>query len=193
MSAASASISALRASRPAHRSGSVRASFASASGSAVSTTVPLGRTKVSEARVRYELRVVPAVMPEALLATTPPTVQAMALAGSGPRTLPYRARVALARMTVVPGRMRARAPSSRTCTPVKWRRTSTRMSSPWAWPFRLVPAARKTRSRPWERAYPMIAEMSSVVSGRTTTCGTNRYGLASEAYLTRSETFQRTF
>ncbi len=43
----------------------------------------------------------------------------MALAGSGPSSLSYRARVALARMTVVPGRIRARAPSSSTSTPVQ--------------------------------------------------------------------------
>lgn len=174
VSSRSASISALSASSPAHSSGSVRARDSSACGSAVSTTVPPGSTKVSEARVRYELRVVPAVMPEALLATTPPTVQAMALAGSGPRILPYRARVALARTTVVPGRMRARAPSSRASMPVKCRRTSTRMSSPWAWPLRLVPAARKTTWRPWSRAYASTAATSSMVSGSTTTCGTNR-------------------
>ncbi len=91
---------------------------------------------------------VPAVMPEALLATTPPTVQAMALAGSGPSSLPYRARVVLARSTVVPGPIRARAPSSSTSIPVQSRRTSTRMSSPCAWPLRLVAEARKTTSRP---------------------------------------------
>ena len=117
---------------------------------------------------------VPAVMPEALLATTPPTVQAMALAGSGPSSRPYRASVALARTIVVPGRIRARAPSSSTSMPAQWRRTSTRMSSPWAWPFRLVPAARKTTSRPWSCAYARIAETSSMFSGTTTTWGRNR-------------------
>lgn len=143
--------------------------------------------------MRYELRVVPAVIPEALLATTPPIVQAIALAGSGPSSRPCRARAALARTTVVPGRMRARAPSSRTSMPAQWWRTSTRMSSPWAWPFRLVPAARKTTSRPLPCAYDRTAEMSSMSSGTTTTWGTKRYGLASEAYLTRSEIFHSTF
>src|SRR6266436_6945141 len=35
--------------------------------------------------------------------------------------------------------------------------------------------------------------MSSVVLGRMTTCGTSRYGLASEAYRTRSIALWRTF
>ncbi len=95
---------------------------------------------------------VPAVMPEALLATTPPTVQAMALAGSGPSTRPCRASVVLARRIVVPGAILARRPSSSTSIPAQWRRTSTRMSSPCAWPLSEVPAARKTTSRPCSRA-----------------------------------------
>ncbi len=148
VSRSSASISALSASSSSHRRGSARRRAPSASAPIVSTTVPLGRTKVSEETVRYEFLVVPAVMPEALFATTPPMVHAMALAGSGPRIRPCRARAALARMTVVPGRILARAPSSRTSMPVQCLRTSTRMSSPCAWPFRLVPAARKTTPRP---------------------------------------------
>ncbi len=174
VSSASASISAFSASSSAQSAGSARASSSSASGAPVSTTVPLGRTAVSEATVRYELRVVPAVMPEALLATTPPIVQAIALAGSGPRTRPYGASAALARTTVVPGRMRARAPPSRTSTPAQWRRTSTRTSSPCACPLRLVPAARKTTSRPLPCAYDRTAETSSRSSATTTTCGTKR-------------------
>ena len=55
------------------------------------------------------------------------------------------------------------------------------------------PAARKTTSRPLPWAYERTAEMSSMSSATTTTCGTNRYGLASEAYRTRSETFHSTF
>ncbi len=177
----SASISRLISISPRHRAGSARASSSSASGSAVSTTVPPGSTSVSEDSVRYAFLVVPAVMPEALLATTPPRVQAMALAGSGPRTRPWRARAALARATVVPGRIRARRPSSSTSTPAQWRRTSTRMSSPWAWPLSEVPAARKTTSRPCPWAYDRTAETSSTSSAITTTCGTNRYGEASVA------------
>ncbi|RPK36204.1 hypothetical protein EES39_32145 [Streptomyces sp. ADI92-24] len=174
VSPASASISAFSARSPAQSCGSACARSSSAEGSPVSTTVPPGSTKVSDETVRYELRLVPAVIPEALLATTPPIVQAIALAGSGPSSRPCRARVALARMIVVPGRMRARAPPSRTSMPAQWCRTSTRMSSPCAWPFRLVPAARKTMLRPLPCAYDRIAETSSMSSGTTTTWGTNR-------------------
>ncbi|CAM5555777.1 hypothetical protein SGRI78S_03059 [Streptomyces griseus subsp. griseus] len=52
VSSSSASISAFSSSSPAHSPGSARASSSSAAGAAVSTTVPLGSTKVSEARVR---------------------------------------------------------------------------------------------------------------------------------------------
>ena len=45
-------------------------------------TVPVGSTKVSDSRVLYVLSSVPQAMPEELLATTPPMVQADSLAGS---------------------------------------------------------------------------------------------------------------
>ncbi len=82
-------------------------------------------------------------MPPELFATTPPTVAKSVLAGSGPRRRLYG--LSSTRFTwpsAVPGRTLATAPSSSTFTPVKWRRTSTRIPSLWPWPFRLVPAER---------------------------------------------------
>ena len=65
-------------------------------------------------------------------------------AGSGPSLRPYGASTRLAWPSTVPGahpraRRRRRRPRPR----AKWRRTSTRMPSLWAWPLRLVPPARR--------------------------------------------------
>ncbi|GLX48729.1 hypothetical protein Shyhy01_16790 [Streptomyces hygroscopicus subsp. hygroscopicus] len=54
---------------------------------------------------------VPALIPHALLATTPPMVATLALAGSGPMIRPCRADVILERRTVVPGAIRAQGPT----------------------------------------------------------------------------------
>ena len=83
-SSASASISCLIATSPAASSGSASANAASASTAAVSITVPDGSMKVIDSSVRYAFSLVPQHMPLALLAITPPTVHAAALAGSGP-------------------------------------------------------------------------------------------------------------
>jgi hypothetical protein len=74
--------------RPAYSSGSRVRSLPSASGAPVSITVPEGSTTVRDSSVRYALSTVPQFMPEELLATTPPTVQADSLAGSGPNLRP---------------------------------------------------------------------------------------------------------
>ncbi len=74
--------------RPSWRSGSRARSFRSASAAPVSITVPEGSTTVSDSSVRYVLSTVPQFMPEELLATTPPMVQAASLAGSGPNFRP---------------------------------------------------------------------------------------------------------
>ena len=86
----------------------------------------------------------PQRMPPELLAITPPTVAMSVLAGSGPSLRPCGASTRLAWPSTVPGLTRASAPPSSTATPPKWRRTSTRMPSPWPCPLRLVPPARKT-------------------------------------------------
>jgi len=75
----------------------------------VSRIVPLGSTTITESRVAYGLAWVPHVMPEELLATIPPIVQATSEAGSGPSTRPRRRREALARLMVVPGSGREKA------------------------------------------------------------------------------------
>ncbi len=93
----------------------------------------------------------PQRIPPELLATTPPTVAMSVLAGSGPSLRPCGARTRLAWPRTVPGLTRARAPSSSTATPPKWRRTSTRMPSLWPWPLRLVPPARKVTGIPFSR------------------------------------------
>ena len=80
-------------------------------------------------------------MPPELFAITPPTVAMSVLAGSGPA----RGRAAQARRS----RRRAPCPAARAqvgrppppSRPRQWRRTSTRMPSPCAWPLRLVPPA----------------------------------------------------
>ena len=66
-------------------------------------TVPLGRTIVSESRVAYELNSVPHAIPLELFATTPPIVQAISLAGSGPSFRPYFAKAIFTCFTVAPG------------------------------------------------------------------------------------------
>ena len=94
---------------------------------------------------------VPQRIPPELLAITPPTQAMSVLAGSGPSLRPCGARTRLAWPSTVPGLTRARAPSSSTATPVKWRRTSTRMPSLWPWPLRLVPPALKVTGMPLRR------------------------------------------
>ena len=125
-------------------------------------------------------------MPLALLAITPPTVHAAALAGSGPSRWPCGASARLARDRIVPGRTRRRRPPFSTVTPDQCRRTSTRMPSPCACPDRLVPAARNVMLSPWSRANEKSARTSSTPRASTTALGNSRYGLASVAYRTRS-------
>ena len=84
----------------------------------------------------------PQHMPEELLAMTPPTVQTLTDAGSGPRRKPYGAKARLALNITVPGFTLIRSPSSNTVHPAQFFLTSIRMPSPWAWPERLEPAAR---------------------------------------------------
>ena len=94
---------------------------------------------------------VPQRMPPELLAITPPTVAMSVLAGSGPRPYPWGASTRLAKPMSVPGPTRARRPSSSTRTREKWRRTSTRMPSLWACPFRLEPPPRSVTGVPVRR------------------------------------------
>ena len=149
-------------------SGDCAASVVSACGSAVSTMVPSGRTKRMESMVWYEFCAVPQHMPLALLATMPPTMQAIRDAGSGPIRRRYRRRTALARPPVIPGCTRRRAPSSSTVIPFQAREMSTRIPSVTAWPDRLVPAALKVQCVPKRRATSNSVTMCSTDVGRTT-------------------------
>ena len=54
----------------------------------------------------------PHAIPEELLATTPPSVQALSLAGSGPSLRPCASSRALTCPTVAPGPTRTRSPST---------------------------------------------------------------------------------
>ena len=90
--------------------------------------------------------------PEELLATTPPTVQADSLAGSGPSLRPYRPRRRFTWRRVTPGWTRTRAPSSSTSTSRKCRRVSTRTPDVPACPDRLVPPERNVSAAPSRRA-----------------------------------------
>ena len=78
-----------RADNPAQSSGSATRNCSSGSvdaGSvdAESMVVPLASTSVIDSRVRYVFCSMPHAMPLELLAMTPPMVQAISLAGSGP-------------------------------------------------------------------------------------------------------------
>ena len=91
-------------------------------------------------------------MPDELFATTPPSVHAPSLAGSGPSLRPYAARRALTWRIVAPGPTRTRAPSPSTSTRRKWRRVSARIPPVTAWPDRLVPPERNVSGTPVRRA-----------------------------------------
>ena len=116
----------------------------------------------------------PQRIPPELLARTPPTVAMSVEAGSGPSLVPYGASTRLAWPSTVPGLTRARAPSSRTATPAKWRRTSTRMPSLWPWPLRLVPPARKVTGIPRSRPKASTLATSSASRAITTARGKSR-------------------
>ena len=116
----------------------------------------------------------PQHMPEELLARTPPIMQALIDAGSGPIFAPWGARARFTAAAMTPGCTRTAAPPSRTSTARQCRDTSTRIPSVTAWPDRLVPAARKVtgmRSRWLSRKSPFT---SSRDEGRTTPRGTIR-------------------
>ena len=173
-------------SRPSCSSGSRVRRRSSASGAPVSTTVPLGSTTVRDSSVLYVLSTVPQAMPDELLATTPPMVQAPSLAGSGPNLRPYGASRAFSARTVTPGWTRTRAPSSSTSMPLKLRRTSTRTPSVRAWPLRLVPPERKVSGTPWAALARSSRPTSSALPATTTACGIRRKCEASWALAWRS-------
>ena len=85
------------------------------------------------------LSVMPQAIPLELLAITPPMVQAISLAGSGPSFLPKRASRAFTARTVAPGSTRTWAPSFKTSIFRKFRRVSIKRASLTACPERLVP------------------------------------------------------
>ncbi len=124
--------------------------------------------------MRYAVAVVELVMPDELLATTPPTVQAASLAGSGPSRRWYGASAAFTRRTTAPGSARTRAPSSNTVTPPKCRRVSTRTASVPACPDRLVPPDRNVSGTPSRCAVASSAATSGTEDGVTTAAGVSR-------------------
>ena len=117
---------------------------------------------------------VPQAMPLELLAMTPPMVQAISLAGSGPSLRPCRARWALTLRTVAPGCTRTRAPPSSTSTPRKAARVSARTPSVTPWPDRLVPPERKVSGTPLSWLARNSAATSAAVRGVATDAGTSR-------------------
>ena len=72
--------------------------------------MPLASTITADSSVRYVFCVVPHAIPLELFATTPPIVQAISLAGSGPSLRPWRSSRALTCRTVAPGPTRTRWP-----------------------------------------------------------------------------------
>lgn len=158
-------------SRPSKSSGSRARSCSAASGAAVSSTVPEGSTSTIDSRVRYVLNSVPHAIPEELFATTPPSVHAVSLAGSGPSSRPCGASRALTWRTVTPGCTRTRAPSSRTSTALKWRRTSTSSWSVTACPDRDVPPERRVSPAPVSAAAAKMLPTSVSSRGRSTAWG----------------------
>ena len=118
------------------------------------------------------LAAVPQAIPLLLLLTTPPRVQAISLAGSGPSLRPCRASRALTARTVAPGPTRTRIPSSSTSMLRKCLRVSTRMPSVPACPDRLVPPERNVMGMPWVAAAPSSRPTSVASTGSATACGT---------------------
>ena len=110
-------------------------------------------------------------MPDELFATTPPSVQAPSLAGSGPSLRPWAARRALTCRTVAPGPTRTLAPPSRISMSRKCRRVSTRMPSVTACPLRLVPPDRNVSGTPDRLAATNSLPTSAASRGTTTACG----------------------
>ena len=117
---------------------------------------------------------IPQAMPEELLATTPPMVQAISLAGSGPSAVPCRRSRALTLRSTAPGPQRTRAPSSSTSTSRKPRRVSASTPSVTDCPDRLVPPERKVTEKPCRCAARSSAATSSTSPGVTTADGVSR-------------------
>lgn len=101
-------------------------------------------------------------------------VQAARLAGSGPSFAPYGFRARLTRAAIVPGPTRTRAPPSSTSIRRQYRPTSTRTPSVWAWPDKLVPAARKVIGTSRSRHRANSAWISTTDSASTTALGIRR-------------------
>lgn len=163
-----------RMARPPASFGSSHVRVMLTSGSAVSTTRPLGSTTIIESTVWKTSSAIPQSLPVALVATTPPMVAVWALAGSGPMRRPKRRSRALTCATLAPAPARTRAPSSRTSMSRKRRRTSTSMSSVMACPLRLVPPPRSTTLRRVAEASTNSARTSAVLEATTTSRGISR-------------------
>ena len=116
---------------------------------------------------------VPQAIPLELFATTPPMVQALSLAGSGPSLRPHRASRRFTWRTVAPGPTRTRSPLSSTSMSRKLRRESTRMPSVMPWPLRLVPPERKVSGTPAAAAAANSRPTCASSVAVTTALGTN--------------------
>ena len=111
-------------------------------------------------------------MPEALLATMPPTMQLPIEAGSGPNRRSYRASIRLTRAPTRPGwRVMLSSSGWKVHFSQFFPATSSTLSER-AWPDRLVPAARKVTERPSAKHRRSTSATSSSDSLRTTSCGT---------------------
>ena len=82
-------------------------------------------------------------MPLELLAITPPMVQAISLAGSGPSFRPYFFKLAFTLFTVNPGWTLTLRPFANTSISLKFLRVSTSKESVTDWPLKEVPPDRK--------------------------------------------------
>ena len=174
-SSVSAAISALISSISARRAAWVRAKAARDSWSAVSSTVPSASTMRIERSVRSLLAWVPHFMPEALLATMPPTMADFFEAGSGVNTRWYGLRIWLTRSPMMPGwSAMAFASGSRIRYFSQNLPATRRMESEMACPDRLVPAARKVTGSPSSAAVWSTLTTSFSSAARTTTRGSMR-------------------
>ena len=135
---------------------------------AVSRTVPSARIRRALTSILSELAWVPQLMPEALLATIPPTMQLPIEAGSGPKCRPKGARCWFTLAPTMPGCSVTVVSSWYShfsqCLPA-----TTKMLSVMACPEREVPAARKVTGRPIPCAKARIRDTSFSSAARRTT------------------------
>jgi len=105
---------------------------------------------------------------------TPPIVQAISHAGSGPSFVPCRARRALTARSVAPGPVRTRLPPSSTSIERKCRLVSASTPEVPAWPLRLVPPDLNVSGTPAEAQAASSAATLPADAGVATATGVSR-------------------